>query len=322
LLKNCFECKMNITMTKFVIIDGNAIIHRAYHGLPPMHTKDGVMVNAVYGFTSMLLRVWKDLKPTHLCVSFDVAGGTFRNVKYDKYKATRVKADQELYDQIPLVHELVEAFSIPIFEKKGFEADDVIGTVVKKVKKDVDEVYIVTGDMDTLQLVDEKIKVYTLRKGMNDIVIYDIDEVKKRFGFGPELVIDYKALRGDTSDNIPGVPGIGEKTATDLIMKYGNLEDIYKVVGQESKKDKSDLFSPSVLKKLVDGKASADMSYVLATIDCAVPELNFKLDDAVLENFDRQKVVEIFQKFEFVSLLKRIPGMEGGNIEKKEKNNN
>ena len=302
-------------MNKFVIIDGNAIVHRAYHAIPPMHTKDGVMVNAVYGFTAMLLKVWKDLKPTHLCVSFDVAGGTFRNVKYDKYKATRVKADQELYDQIPLVHELVEAFNIPIFEKKGFEADDVIGTVVRIVEKEVDEVFIVTGDMDTLQLVDEKIKVYTLRKGMNDIVIYDIDEVKKRFGFGPELVIDYKALRGDTSDNIPGVPGIGEKTATDLIMKYGNLDEIYTVIEKESKKGKSDLFSPSVLKKMVEGKESAKMSYELATIDCEVSDLNFKLDDAVLENYDREKVVKMFQKFEFVSLLKRIPGVEGEKIE-------
>ena len=302
-------------MSKFVIIDGNAIIHRAYHGLPPMHTKEGVMVNAVYGFTSMLLRVWKDIKPTHLCVSFDVAGGTFRNVKYDKYKATRVKADQELYDQIPLVHELVEAFNIPIFEKKGFEADDVIGTVVRIVEKEVDEVFIVTGDMDTLQLVDDKIKVYTLRKGMNDIVIYNIEEVKKRFGFGPELVIDYKALRGDTSDNIPGVPGIGEKTATDLIMKYGNLDEIYTVIEKESKKEKSDLFSPSILKKMVEGKESAKMSYELATIDCAVEDLNFKLDDAVLENYDREKVVKIFQKFEFVSLLKRIPGLEAEKVE-------
>lgn len=302
-------------MKKFVIIDGNAIIHRAYHGIPPMHTKDGKMVNAVYGFTSMLLKVWKDIKPTHLCVSFDMAGGTFRNVKYDKYKATRVKADQELYDQIPLVHEVVEAFSMPIFEMKGFEADDVIGTLVKRVESDVDEVFIVTGDMDTLQLVDDKIKVYTLRKGMSDIVIYNIDEVKKRFGFGPELMVDYKALRGDTSDNIPGVPGIGEKTATGLILKYGNLKDIYKVVDQESKKEKSSLFSASILKKLVEGKESAEMSYSLATIECAVPDLDFKLDDAIVENFDREKVLALFQKYEFVSLLKRVPGMEIAKVE-------
>lgn len=298
-------------MTKFVIIDGNAIIHRAYHGIPPLHLKDGQMVNAVYGFASMLFKVWHDLKPTHLCVSFDVAGGSHaRQEKYDKYKATRVKADQELYNQIPLVHELVQCMGLPIYEKKGFEADDVIGTVVKEMKEKVDEIYIVTGDMDTLQLVNENTKVYTLRKGMNDIVIYNIPEVKKRFGFGPELVIDYKALRGDTSDNIPGVPGIGEKTATDLILKYGNLEQIYEVVEKESKKEKSDLFSPSVLRKMVDGKESAKMSYHLATIDCAVPDMDLKLKDCELGEFDREKVVACFQKFEFVSLLKRLPGFK------------
>ncbi len=307
-------------MTKFVIIDGNAIVHRAYHALPPMHTKDGVMVNAVYGFTSMLLKVWKDLKPTHLCVSFDVAGGTFRHDKYDQYKGTRVKADQELYDQMPLVHELVEAFSIPIYEKKGYEADDVIGTAVKQLKSEVDELYIVTGDMDTLQLVDEKIKVFTLRKGMSDVIVYNSDEVKKRFGFGPELVIDYKALRGDTSDNIPGVPGIGEKTATELILKFGNLESIYKVVDEEKNKNKSDLFSPSVLKKLVDGKDSAKMSYELATIDCAVPDLNINLEDCAMSEFDRERIVKLFQKFEFISLLKRIPGFEYSEEIGKEKN--
>jgi len=306
-------------MKKFVIIDGNAIVHRAYHALPPMHTKDGVMVNAVYGFTSMLLKVWKDLKPTHLCVSFDVAGGTFRHEQYDKYKATRVKADQELYDQMPLVHELVEAFSIPIYEKKGYEADDVIGTAVKQLKSEVDELYIVTGDMDTLQLVDEKIKVFTLRKGMNDVVIYDPAEVKKRYSFGPELVIDYKSLRGDTSDNIPGVPGIGEKTATELILKFGTLEEIYKVVDEEKDKTKSELFSASVLKKLVEGRESAKMSYELATIDCAVPDLEIKLADCAMSEFDRDRIIKLFQKFEFVSLLKRIPGfeyVEGGESEK------
>ncbi|MFA6424161.1 MAG: DNA polymerase I [Candidatus Magasanikbacteria bacterium] len=306
-------------MSKFVIIDGNAIVHRAYHALPPMNTKDGVMVNAVYGFTSMLLKVWKDLRPTHLCVSFDVAGGTFRHEKFEQYKGTRVKADQELYDQMPLVHEVVEAFSIPIYEMKGYEADDVIGTVVRRIENEVDEVYIVTGDMDTLQLVDEKIKVYTLRKGMSDIVIYNPEEVKKRFGFGPELVIDYKALRGDPSDNIPGVPGIGEKTATDLILKFGDLKEIYKVVNAEKDKKKSDLFSSSVLNKLSQGEKSAQMSYELATIDCAVPGLNFSLENCAMSEFDHDKILKLFQKFEFVSLMKRIPGFDKYDVVEPEK---
>jgi len=299
-------------MSRFVIIDGNAIVHRAYHAIPPLTTKDGKMVNAVYGFTSMLLKVWKDLKPTHLAVSFDVAGGTFRHEKYEKYKATRVKADQELYDQIPLVHEIVTAFNIPIYEKKGYEADDVIGTIVNLAKKKMDEVYVVTGDMDTIQLVDEKVWVYTLRKGMSDIVIYNPEEVLKRFSFGPDLLVDYKALRGDTSDNIPGVPGIGEKTAQELIAKVGGIKEIYQKIKKLSELGVRD----SVIKKLVEGKESAEMSFELATIDCNVPELEFNLENCLIKEFDREKLTPIFQKFEFISLLKRLPGSE--QAEKKE----
>ncbi|MBI4427335.1 MAG: hypothetical protein HY569_02560 [Candidatus Magasanikbacteria bacterium] len=216
---------------KFVIIDGNAIIHRAYHALPPMTVK-GTMVNAVYGFTSMLLKVIKDLKPDYLAVSFDVAGGTFRDKVFDGYKAKRVKADQELYDQIPLVHKVVEAFGLPILKKEGFEADDVIATVVAKIKNEKIKMknVVVSGDMDLLQLVDDDTSVYALRKGMSDIVMYDAEEVQKKYGFGPEHIVDYKSLRGDPSDNIPGVPGIGEKTATELIQKVGGIYEIYKQI--------------------------------------------------------------------------------------------
>jgi DNA polymerase-1 len=296
-------------MSKLIIIDGNAIVHRAYHALPPMNTRDGRMVNAVYGFASMLLRVWKDLQPTHIAVTFDMAGGTFRHVKYDQYKATRVKADQELYDQIPLCHDLVRAFNIPIYEKKGYEADDVIGTITANIKdkrlkiKDV-EVIIVTGDKDTLQLVGDGVKVLTLRKGMSDTVLYGEMEVKERFGFGPAQMVDYKALAGDSSDNIPGVHGIGEKTATELIQKFGSVSEIYDKI--ERLKDFK--ISDSVAKKLKEGKDSAFMSYELATIDCAVPEVDFKLADCAVKDFDREKVIKMFQEFEFMSLVKRLPG--------------
>ncbi len=266
------------------------------------------MVNAVYGFVSMLLKVWKDLKPTHWAVTFDVAGGTFRHEKFKEYKATRVKADQALYDQIPLVHEVVRAFNIPIYEKKGYEADDVIGTIVEKMKGKKDwETYIVTGDMDTLQLVEDGVKVYTLRKGLSDVVVYDAVAVAERFGFGPEMMVDYKALRGDASDNIPGVPGIGEKTATELIQKIGGTAEIY----QEIRNPKSEIrnqIRESVLKKLIEGEAKAKLSRELATIDRQVPEIEFKLADAALKNFDRDRVFKLFQELGFVSLLKRIPG--------------
>jgi len=303
-------------MYRLIIIDGNAIVHRAYHAIPPLTTKKGQMVNAVYGFTSMLLKVWKDLKPTHIAVTFDLAGPTFRHIKFEKYKATRVKADQELYDQIPLAHELVQAFNIPIYEKKGYEADDCIGTIVEKTKKEKDlEVFIVTGDMDTLQLIEDNVKVFTLRKGLSDTVTYDDKEVKTRFGFGSEMMVDYKALRGDASDNIPGVPGIGEKTATELIQKIGGIGEIYRELkaGKLEKKG----FKPGVINKLKEGEESAKMSHELATIDRHVPDLDFKLEDCVAKEFDKEKVIKIFQEFEFVSLLKRVPGMAEEKVEVK-----
>ncbi len=302
-------------MSKLLIIDGNAIVHRAYHAIPPLTTKDGTMVNAVYGFTSMLLKVWKDLKPEYIAVTFDMAGPTFRHVQYAAYKATRVKADQALYDQIPLAEEMVRAFGLPVYKKSGFEADDMIGTIAAQVveqnkkRKDPVEVFVVTGDMDTLQLVNDQVRVYTLRKGLSDIVIYDSAEVKNRFGFGPEHMVDYKALRGDTSDNIPGVPGIGEKTATELIITFGTVEALYKAIAKD-RVQVAVKVKPSVLKKLIDGEQSARMSFELARINCAVPETEFILEDSKARISDIENIERIFKKFEFFSLLKRVPGFE------------
>ncbi len=294
---------------KFVIIDGNALIHRSYHALPPMTASDGTVVNAVYGFTSMLLKVINDLKPDYLAVSFDVAGGTFRDEVYEDYKATRVKADDDLYDQIPLCHQVAEAFSIPIFTKEGYEADDVIATVVAQVKKEKEKVesVIVSGDQDLLQLVDDKTNVYLLRKGMSDFHLFDVGAVREKFGFGPEMVVDYKALRGDSSDNIPGVKGIGEKTAKDLIEKIGGISEIYKNI---KKLEDYDL-KPAVIKKIQEGKEDAFMSFELATIVRDVPGIKFKLKDTVTQDFDRKKISDLLRKFEFYSLVKRIPGVDG-----------
>jgi DNA polymerase-1 len=214
------------TKTKFVIIDSNALIHRAFHALPPMTTKDGRLVNAVYGFTSVLLKVIKDFKPQYVAAAFDVAAKTFRHTDYAEYKATRVKAAQELYDQIPLVKEVLRALNIKVFEKPGYEADDVIGTLT--IRDEVDkpnvESIVVTGDMDELQLVDANTKVYRLQKGMSDSLLYDTKLVKEKFGFTPAQVPDYTALAGDSSDNIPGAPGIGLKGAANILNKFANLE--------------------------------------------------------------------------------------------------
>lgn len=315
-------------MKKLVIIDGNAIIHRAYHAIPPLTARNGKMVNAVYGFTSMLLKVWKDLKPEYLAVCFDVAGGTFRHEKFEKYKATRVKADQELYDQIPLVHEVVKTFNLPILEMKGYEADDVIGTIVfdkeiqKKIKKEELEIIIVTGDMDTVQLISPNVKVLALRKGLSDTVMYGEKEVIERYGFAPNKMVDYKALRGDASDNIPGILGIGEKTATELLQKVGGIEEIYKQIKNNLENLEKD-FKPGVIKKIIEGEESARMSYELATIEKEIPNFKFDLEKCLaLENYDRKKIIELFQELEFTSLLKRLPGGEEIIIDKEEKNKN
>ncbi|PIR78336.1 MAG: DNA polymerase I [Candidatus Magasanikbacteria bacterium CG10_big_fil_rev_8_21_14_0_10_36_16] len=298
-------------MKKLVIIDGNAIVHRAYHALPPMRVKDGTVVNAVYGFASMLLKIINDVKPEYLAVSFDVAGGTFRDDIFVDYKATRVEADQALYDQFPLVYELVDAFNIPIFTKKGFEADDVMGTIAHHVKNGKTKIktLIVTGDKDLLQLVDDKenIEIYLLKKGMSEFESCDEKTVFEKMGFAPNMVISYKSLRGDASDNIPGVKGIGDKTAVSLISKIGNIDEIYKQLKNKKSKLYQE-FSASVISKLETDQTQAFMSKELATIKTDIEDIDFDLVKAETKDFDRDKVVKLFQKFEFYSLLKRLEG--------------
>lgn len=297
---------------RFVIIDGNAIIHRAYHAIPPLTVKGNIMVNAVYGFTSMLLRVISDLKPDYLALSFDVAGGTFRDDLYEDYKATRVEADQDLYDQIPLVHRMVEAFGIPIFTKEGFEADDVIGTLTRQVvdaHPDIQSV-VVTGDMDLLQLVDDgKIVTYLLKKGISDIALFDDKAVIEKYGFAPNRIIDYKALKGDPSDNIPGVKGIGDKTAKQLLEKVGGIDEIYAQLKDENSTLRTS-FSKSVIAKLENDEKMARLSYELATIKQDVTELDFSLEASRYTPPTAEQLTPIFREFEFFSLLKRLPGAE------------
>src|SRR3990167_3955183 len=247
-------------MKKLVLIDGHALVHRAFHALPPtLNSPKGVPTNAVYGFTSVLLKMIKDLKPDYIAATYDLAGPTFRHEEFADYKAHREKAPNELYAQIPLTKDVVRAFAIPIYEKQGFEADDLIGALAEIAKKEKDlQVVIVTGDMDTLQLVEgNKVVVFTLRKGLTDTVTYDEEEVEKRYGIRPDQVIDFKGLKGDPSDNIPGVPGIGEKTASMLIQEYGSMEDLYKKIEKETGKSK---LSPKLKEKLIENKDQAFFS--------------------------------------------------------------
>ena len=295
---------MNKSNEILIIIDGNALIHRSFHALPTtMKRQDGKTTNAVYGFTSFLLKAIQEFKPRYAVVTFDEAAPTFRHEAYVEYKANRVKAPDELYEQIPLAREVLEAFEIPIFSKAGFEADDLIGTICQKVKKEKGLVsYIITGDMDTLQLVDDKVKVYTMSRGLSDPVIYDADKIKERYGLLPTQVIDYKALRGDPGDNIPGVKGIGEKTAVGLLNEYGTLENLYKNLDAAEKEKKA---SPRIISLLREQKESAFFSQELATIDIKAP-LEFDLKKAEL-NFSREKVADIFAAMEFRSLINRLP---------------
>ncbi|MFH0814900.1 MAG: DNA polymerase I [Candidatus Falkowbacteria bacterium] len=291
---------------KFMIFDGNAILHRAWHALPPMTSK-GRMVNAVYGFVSIFLKALKEFSPEFIAVAFDRKEKTFRHEEFVEYKAKRIKQPDEFYAQIPIVKEILQAFNIKIFEKAGFEADDVIGTLCEKRQVNRDDVLsiIVTGDMDALQLVDDNTEVYTLRKGMSDTVIYNEKAVREKFeGLGPEQMIDYKGLRGDASDNIPGVPGIGEKTALQLLKEFGTIDNLYKKmkVGEfENVKITERLF-----KILTENKEQALKCRYLATIVRDV-KLDFKLEDCERAPFDKLKVTELFADLEFKSLLNRLP---------------
>ena len=290
-----------------MIIDGNALVHRAFHALPSLSTKDGKIVNAVYGFTTVLLKALKELKPTYAAVTFDLPKPTFRHELYKEYKATRIKQPQELYDQLPLVKQVVKAFGIPVVEKEGVEADDVIATLSSEFTADSSqpiETVIVTGDLDTLQLVDKSTKVYSFRKGFSDTVIYDEAAVQERYGLSPAQMTDFKALRGDPSDNIPGVKGIGEKTAAELIRDFGNVEDLYQEIERAGDKVIKKV-RPKTIELLRTYKEDALLGKKLVQLVRDVP-ISVSLADCKIPPQDTQKLREIFEKFEFKNLLARL----------------
>lgn len=281
---------------KIVIFDGHALVHRGYHAIPHLTTKDGTPTNAVYGFTMMMLLALREIRPDYAVVAWDAPGKTFRHDQFKEYKATRVKAPDELYAQMPLTKDVVSAFNIPLIESPGYEADDIIGTLTKNYEKSHD-VVVVTGDLDELQLVSDTVSVYTMRKGFTDTFMYDPVAVHDRYGVTPEEFIVYKALKGDSSDNIPGVAGIGDKGATELVEKYKTLDNMYKHL---------DEIKPALAKKLEAGKENAYLSLELSTIKRDV-DIDFKLQDAALHEYDRKKVFDLFHKLEFKSLLSKLP---------------
>lgn len=290
-----------------VLLDAHAIIHRAYHALPDFSTVSGEPTGALYGIVMMLYKIVKDLQPDYVVACFDLPGGTFRHEAYEGYKAGRSKADDALARQIETSREVFAAFSIPVYEAKGFEADDLLGTISEKYLKSKEvEVIIASGDMDTLQLVSGKqIRVYTLKKGIQDTIMYDEDAVKARFSFGPECIADYKGLRGDPSDNIVGIKGIGEKTATLLITKFGSIESLYKKL----KKDRQAFLDAGLTERLItlleENKEEALFSKTLATIRKDAP-ITFTLPEKhFLEGVSFEALESLFKKYEFRTMSSR-----------------
>jgi len=285
-----------------LLFDGNALVHRAFHALPPLtQPKTGELVNAVYGFASTLLKVFADFKPTHWAVAFDRPAPTFRHEMFEEYKAQRPATPEELKSQIKKVHQLVEAFHIPVFEIDGFEADDVLGTLSKQADEQGVEAIIVTGDNDMLQAVLPRVKALAPRRTFTDTVLYDTEAVEQKYGIKPEQLPDLKALVGDVSDNIPGVPSVGEKTATKLIQQYGSLQEIY---------DHIEDITPSKLQNtLLEYRTQVFRNKELATIVKAVP-IKLDLKTCQVSHYDRNEVARLFRELEFIKLLPRLPQIQ------------
>ncbi|MFC1598364.1 5'-3' exonuclease H3TH domain-containing protein, partial [Patescibacteria group bacterium] len=263
---------------KLLIIDAHALIHRAFHALPPLTNKEGKPVGAVYGYLLILMRALKDIKPDYVAVTFDSKGKTFRHKKYKEYKATRDKPADELVAQFPIVQEVMQAFGFPTFAVPGYEADDLIGTICDKHEQEDDlETIIVTGDLDMLQLVDGNTKVLKVQRGVKETLLYDEKTVKEKHGLTPEQFTDYKGLRGDPSDNLPGVKGIGEKGATELLKEYKTIEGIYEHLDDISGRNK---------KALEGSKEDALLSKELATINKEAP-IEFKLADSAIGAYNQ-----------------------------------
>ena len=294
-----------------ILLDAHAIIHRAYHALPEFLSRKGEPTGALYGLSSMLMKIVTDLKPDYMVACYDLPGKTFRHEAYKEYKAGRAKADEALIAQLKNSRQIFEAFNIPIYDSPGFEADDVLGTIAENFKKNLD-IIIASGDMDTMQLVDDKkVQVYTLKKGINDTILYDEEKVVERFGFKPKLLPDYKGLRGDPSDNIIGIKGIGEKTAQILISNFGTVEEIYKKLKKDEVGFKKARVSPRIIELLKNNEEEALFSKTLATIRTNAP-IDFKIPEKTFwENADLKKIEKMFTMFEFRSLFMRLKNFFG-----------
>lgn len=311
-------------MSRLVLIDGNAIVHRAYHALPPLTSPDGKVVNAVYGFFSMLLKILEESKPEYLAVCFDRAAPTFRQQMYVAYQQHRPAMSDDLSSQFPIIQNILEKCGVQLFGVDGYEADDLIGTIAslavnKKLSNEViketknklsnypitqlpeTEVIIVSGDRDLLQLVNHRVKMLAPITGITNMTLFDSKKVLEKYGLTPPQIIDYKALVGDPSDGYPGITGIGPKTASTLLQKYGTFENVYQHLGE---------LSPKLSQALATDAEQAALARKLATIVTDAP-IQFDIEKCSMEHFSMEKLKEEFKKLGFKSLLKRWEEAEG-----------
>lgn len=295
---------------RLVLLDSHAILHRAYHALPDFTSPNGEPTGALYGVVAMLLKIIEELKPDYIVACYDLPEPTYRHDAFADYKSKRVKIDEALVAQINRSRDIFAAFDIPIYEMVGFEADDLLGTIAHQTKEMKDlEVVIASGDMDTMQCIEGKrVQVYTLKKGIKDTIIYDEAAVKERFGFPPKLIVDYKGLRGDASDNIPGIPGIGEKTATELITKFGGIEAIYKKLKKNEQAFLEAGIKPRIVNLLKAGEEEAQFSKMLATIRTDVP-VTFSLPESWPDGLDVEKIANLFSELGFRTLMARVKNL-------------
>lgn len=289
-------------MARLMLLDGFGLVYRGYFALPPLTTSKGELVNGVFGFCSIVLRGIADLKPDYVAVAFDLSGPTFRHEQYAEYKATRTRMPDDLAAQFPMVREVVKALRFPVYELQGYEADDVIGTLTVQAEAADVETTIVSVDLDMLQLVSDKTRLMTTRSGVENTVIYDPARIDERFGLRPDQMIDYKALKGDPTDNIPGVPGVGEKTAAKLVAQFETLDALYERL-DEVKPDK-------LREKLLENREDVFRGRQLSTIVRDLP-VTLDLEAARLGDYDRDTVIRLFREYEFRTLIERLPAMSG-----------
>ncbi|OGH21469.1 MAG: hypothetical protein A2958_01570 [Candidatus Levybacteria bacterium RIFCSPLOWO2_01_FULL_38_13] len=296
---------------KFILIDGNAIVHRAYHVMPPLTRKDGTPTGAVQGFFSMILKIIQELKPEHIAIAFDSPSPNFRKQLFTQYQSQRPAMESDLSPQFGIIQGILEKAKIPVYAVEGLEADDIIGTIAEKAKETGHLVYILTGDRDMLQLVNHKTKILAPVKGISEMTLFDEGKVKEKYGINPSQFVELKALVGDNSDNYPGVSGIGPKTASNLINEYGSVENIYKNISKLRAKNSK------LAEKLMAGRKNAELAHQLATILTNAP-FKYDFSDCDMKNLNIEAFRKALEAYDFKTLPKRLNDVfkADGEIEK------